>query len=377
MTEYEVVRYRPQLRRQVAALQRHLWRGDEATNAAYLEWKYERNPYLPAPLIYLALDGDRVVGMRGMYGSCWEIGPRGERFLIPCADDFVIAPEHRNRGLFGRIMTAAFTDLAAEGHRCAFSLSPGPVTLAGSLVSGWRSLGPVHEVRRKTRDPAAPFRRLGARMHALPLLWRWANVISEQGWRLRRHAFRRLDRTAPPTPASGSVWLERAPRVEAMAELIARIGHDGRARQVRDAQYLEWRFANPLHEYRFLFAGGDRLEGYLVLQVYRLDPHRGANVVDWEAATLAIRGELLRRALEWGGFIELSAWTVTLPETTRGLLAKASFAPAPGGRLTREGTSLLVRAFDRRGPAADPVLGGRRLLDVSNWDMRMLYSMAG
>ena len=53
---------------------------------------------------------------------------------MPCADDFVIAPAHRNRGLFGRVMAAMLADLASRGLSCAFSLSPGAVTLAGSLA---------------------------------------------------------------------------------------------------------------------------------------------------------------------------------------------------------------------------------------------------
>src|SRR4029453_7700976 len=125
----EVVRYEPRLRERVVELQRHLWRGDAALNRRYLAWKYERNPYVSEPLMYLAMAGDRAVGMRGMIGSCWEAGTGSERFVVPCAEDFVIAPEHRSRGLFPRIMRVAVDDLAARGHACAFSLSAGAVTL--------------------------------------------------------------------------------------------------------------------------------------------------------------------------------------------------------------------------------------------------------
>ena len=87
-----------------------------------------------------------------------------------------------------------------------------------------------------------------------------------------------------------------------MADLVARQAYDGRIRHVRDARYLAWRFQNPLHEYRFLLAGGDRLHGYLVLQAYRLSRHGAANIVDWEASDPAVRRALLHAAVEWGGF---------------------------------------------------------------------------
>jgi hypothetical protein len=42
-----------------------------------------------------------------------------------------------------------------------------------------------------------------------------------------------------------------------------------------------------------------------------------------------------------------------------------------------QGTAVLVRAVTRSPGESGPALGGRRLLDAANWDMRMLYSMAG
>ena len=81
---YDVIPYDPALKGRIADLQRHLWRGDADTNLAYLEWKYEQNPYWTTPLIYLATSGHRVVAMRGMFGSAWEAGAGSEKCLIPC-----------------------------------------------------------------------------------------------------------------------------------------------------------------------------------------------------------------------------------------------------------------------------------------------------
>lgn len=371
---YELIAYRPELKGQVARLQRHLWRGDEATNAAYLEWKYERNPYFDAPLIHVVLHEGEAVAMRGVFGSCWEMGPRSERFCVPCADDLVIAPAHRNRRLLGRIMQALLADLAGRGHRCAFSLSPGPVTLAGSLAGGWRPVGAVNEVRRLGRAGRSWRARVAERMRALPYAWRWASRVAEPP--PGRAPFRRLDRAAVRSPGRG-VWLAPGPRPAEMADLVGRLGHDGRLRHVRDAQYLAWRFSNPQHEYRFLFAGGESLDGYLVLQAYRLDEDRGVNIVDWEAATAAARSALLRAVLEWGRFAELSAWTSALPGAARAELAGAGFVRADRGPLMRHGVTLLARGVGAGGGPIEPALGGRPVIDASSWDMRMLYSMAG
>lgn len=367
---YEVVPYTAEHRPQVVALQRHLWRGGTVRNTAYLAWKYEQNPYLPAPLIYLALHGKEVVGMRGAFGSCWEVGQ--ERVVVPCADDFVIAPAHRQRGLFGRIMSAMLADLAARGHGVAFNLSAGPATLAGSLAGGWRSAGSVGEVSRGAA-PRNRFPRAGIRLSS------W---IPARGWNLlarlvAQHPFGRLDRAAARAPAGSAVWCAREPRPQAMSDLVARQAYDGRIRHVRDARYLAWKFQNPLHEYRFLLAGGDRLDGYLVLQAYRLARRGAANIVDWEASDPAVRRALLDAAVEWGGFSQLSTWTMGLADETRGLLSAAGFVAAARDRLVRQGPTVLVRGVGGPADIRHPMLGTQTLPAPGAWDLRMLYSMAG
>lgn len=374
---YDIIPYRPDLKTQVADLQRHLWCGDRALNTAYLEWKYERNPYFETPRIYLAVHEGRVVGMRGMFGSCWEIGAESERVCLACADDFVIAPPHRRHGLVGRIMAAALDDLAARGHRYALSLSAAAVTLAESLAGGWRAVGPVLEERRYRLAAASWRTRLARRLGQLPYLWRWASVVSGRRGPGRWSPFQRFNRAAARSAAAGAVWSATEPPVGLMAQLVRRLGHDGRARHVRDEPYLSWRFANPLHEYRFLLAGTERLTGYLVLQAHRLNPVSSVHIVDWEAETTDARRALLEAALEWGQFVDLRTWVVSLPAAVRDLLREKGFVPAGGSPLLRHGPRLLIRALVRRDPDPPPVVAGRRLLEVSSWDMRMLYSMAG
>jgi GNAT superfamily N-acetyltransferase len=370
---YEIVSYRPELKGQIARLQRHLWGGDEALNAAYFEWKYERNPYLPVPLVSLALAAGEVVGMRGMFGSCWEIGAGPELVVVPCGDDLVIAPDHRHRGLFGRIMDATNAELAAGGHPVTFSLSAGVVAMAGSLARGWRTAASVREVFRAGPGPTSLAWSLARRVRS----WPGMRYLARAAARTRRPSFQQLDAAAPRTPGHGGIWCTSEPRPQAMADLVRRLGHDGRIRHVRDAPYLAWKLANPLHDYRFLLAGDDRLEGYLVLQTYRVTGAGRANVVDWEAANPAVRAALLDAAIDWGRFAGLGAWTMSLPREAEALLAERGFRPVARHPLLRQGTAVLVRAATESPGGPGPSLGGRRLLDAASWDMRMLYSMAG
>ena len=372
---HEIVRYDPGLKEQIARVQRHLWSEDLGLNTAYFEWKYEQNPYGKVPHLHVAISEGRVVGMRGMFGACWEVGSPPRRVLAPCADDFVIDPEHRNKSLGGVIMRAAATDSALGDYEYAFNLSPGPVTFMSGLVAGWRPVGSMRPVRR-TSARSDLVDRMAARLKKMPLVWRYSDPLV-RSYHRGLGVFRALDRRGRRVRASSEVRLEVAPPAAAMAELVARLGHDGRIRHVRDETYLRWRYRDPLHDYRFLVRGADRLQGYLVLQAHRVDAERGVRIVDWEATTPEIRTELLRAALEWGHFPEVNAWTASLASETSDSLARVGFVPTSSGSQLRGAAPILIRPVGRTATTADPTIEGRRLLDPTNWDMRMIYSMGG
>ncbi len=336
--EYEILRYRPEFRTQVLELQTHLWSPDVAVNSAYLKWKYEQNPYVDAPLIYLALSEGKVIGMRGMYGALWQIGEPCQTLLGLCGGDMVVAPEHRRRGLFTKINTVAMNDLARINHGYAFNFSAAPITFHASLRTGWRTVGPFRTVGRQAGEPTTRHR--------------------ERSREADRH-----------------VSAAQAPRPEAMAELVERIGTDERMRHVRDQQYFAWRFRNPLNVYRFLFWEDARLEGYMVLQKRRHTRGGEIRILDWEATHPQVHEDLLYAAIDRCRSTALVIWSATLHERATRLLQTAGFRrvnETQGVRHYRPG--VLVRAVRDEMQEADWVVAGRRLLDMANWDLRMIYS---
>lgn len=167
-----------------------------------------------------------------------------------------------------------------------------------------------------------------------------------------------------------------APRPEAMAGLIERLSYDGRVRHVKDKTYFSWRFYNPLRCYRFLFWEDNRLEGYLVLQknMSGFADRRILRIVDWEASSRTVFADLLQAALKIGKFSEIEAWTATLPSEMRSLLEREGFKTYEQGAL---GPSVLVRSVQNAKSINDFTIGGRRLIDMKDWDLRMIYSMHG
>ena len=339
---YEIVGYRSEHREQILRLQTGLWSLDLAINAAYLQWKYEQNPYQESPLIYVATHAGEVVGMRGMHGARWRIGDTAEATDVLCAGDMVVSPAHQNRGLFRQIDDAATSDLAARGHRFIFNFSAAPVTFLRSLRAGWRLVGPHRTV---ARPPAA----LGSR-HREQLGRAERTIVGESI--LRAKAMADLNRRLNTPPSTG-----------------------GAIRHVRDREYFSWRYANPLSSYTFLYSGDDHLDGYIVLQQSAGVRAGRINILDWVATGSELMADLLTGALARAERAVLAIWSATLSETQRRLLAAAAFRhidESQGVKHYRPG--VLVCDVGRATAGHDWSIDSKRLLTLANWDLRMSNS---
>lgn len=358
---YQVVAYDPKLKPALAELQTLLWSPSPERNAAIFEWKYERNPYAQRPHVYVVLCDGKVVGMRGIYGSRWEVGATGAAPSAMCAGDLVIAPEHRNRGLFTRIMEHALADLEREGVSYLFNFSAGDSTRLGSLASGWGSVGPMQRMRGLIPRwlpfamPQSGPRAALSRTIRKPS--QWVGRFLRRRW-----------------PTRGIVAVD-ASRPGAMADLVRRLGHDGRIRHLRDETFFEWRFRNPIGTYRFFFLGGDRLEGYLVRQA-QTHPSGGRSyrLVDFEGESQEVRAALIAAALDSGEPGSVHVWAGTLPEETRAVLGAAGFVEHKARSMAEYYPTILVRPVASTIPDRPWLFGGRDVLDLKSWDVRLLDS---
>ncbi len=368
-----IVQYSAEHKPLVAELARHLWSADPRLNERYLNWKYHQNPYIRDPLIYLAFVGNKLAGMRGAFGSLWEVGNPAEFFTLPYADDLVIDPAFRRRGLHRVIMNFALHDLAGRGYPYVVNLSAGKVTAGASMNMRWRDAGRVRALYRRTlRKAATDF--LVDRARPTPLLWRWADDLSGLSGRSGEHLFDRLDaRFSVPDQwrDAGSPFVQRTPLIREMGELVARLPRDGRIRHVRDETFFAWRFGNPLYDYRFLYIGRERLGGYMVLQRSPFFIGERASIVDWEAESDLIRARLLAAVIEHGGFPELCIWQLGASSAATQLVDRHGFKPL---RRHYE-KSVLVRSASEDKLDAPWMLGGRPLDDAGQWDLRMIYAM--
>jgi GNAT superfamily N-acetyltransferase len=360
----------------VAELQLHLASPDPGLNARYFDWKYQRNPYIREPLVYLAFCGDRLAGMRGAFGTKWEFGDSRECVVMPYADDLVVHPEYRTLGLHRRIMEVALADLKRRGFRFVVNLSASKVTALQSLRMKWRSVGNVEPLRRRTHRRVV-VDRLIALADRAPVLWRCARALNRVAGAPVGREFDRIDARLARSDggaAQGSVFIATEPLARDMAELVERVPRDGRLRHVRDEAFFHWRFANPLRHYRFLYAAGERLEGYLVLSCsLGSDARHRVCIVDWEAENDDVREALLAAAIDHGRFPELFTWRSATSAAGRPLLDRYGFKPANEAY----SVSHLVRKLDDGETDGAWRLDGVHVDDPRAWDLRMIVSMHG
>jgi hypothetical protein len=353
----------------IARLQRLHWASGIRVNRAYLRWKYLDNPYVDSPLVYVALAGDQVVGMRGMFGSAWDLGS-GTSARIPAASDSLIHPQHRDRGLFERLSALALSDLAGNGYSHVLNLSPTAANFVTSVLSmGWNSIGSTGELALMSHRSSAR-RELFLRIPRTQALRTAARSARRVRSGVSSRVFRHLDQ-----PARDAVRVSRDPIPWEMAAVAAAEPPGTGIRQLRDSTFFSWRFQNPRADYRFLYIGEESITGFLVLQ--HSAGRSRVNIVDWSAGSDADAEALLVAAVTRGRFPDLRIWSRSLLPPRVELLERLGFsAPPPTSEPTRHAGKIMVRPTAATLHPANWELGGRDLSEAANWTLQMIAADA-
>jgi len=291
--EYHVERYSTSRRADVVAMHRSLMPRNSGVNERYFSWKYEQNPYIGEPTMALVYSGDRLVAMRGLYGSMWR-DPHGmSPHLIGHVDDLFVHPDHRQRGLF--LLLDKELRAAASEHGCStiISLSGSPTTQRLAEATGWSAL----KLERRLRVGAARPTSAMDRMRSTPAV---GTVLSKSMGALRRTgrgfqnapSARLADRTlAGLDDSSPRISVTATPDLDAVSALAQQTPKRGWHHD-RSPAFYEWRLGNPDRTYRFVTWTDNRLRAYVLLA---LMPHdaRHVKIADHATEDPAFLHELL------------------------------------------------------------------------------------
>ncbi|CAN5691464.1 hypothetical protein BH18ACT13_BH18ACT13_07780 [soil metagenome] len=372
MSGYELRRLEPELLEQAAELVSSVRGGTLEQHIAHYDWKYLHNPYIAEPIMHVALRGGRAVGMRGFYGTCWENGAGGQRYVFPAASDSTILAEHRDGKLYRALGEAMLEDAASRGFTHLLNLSASPQTaLTAMLQFGWKGIGPreVMATRATTKGPRARGLRRLVPAPARALIRRGrGRLISDPG----RRAFAALDRSELGRGSRSPTEIRLTSSPAELADIARRSGGNARLRPARDDDFYRWKFSNPTRTYRFVVAddGAGRC-GYLIL-CWKFLPC--VFMLDWQATSTDLSDELLATALSKGKLSAVSIWSAGLSPAELAILRARGFAPLERTGIERRRQSLLVRPLANPEAVESWVLDGIRLDVASSWDVRATAS---
>ena len=380
-TGYDFVEYRAKHKDQVLALESELWGTDPGTTESYFEWKYECNPQSDRPILYVALSDCRVVGVRGFAGSKWQAGRSGRVYPALLTNDFVVSRDHRGKGVGTSLMMHSQHDLAGKDHDFMISFSAFAATQSMQLKkSGWHYVAPYRPLRYQTTRAAMlgwTDRRLRSGLAKLPLLWRCAD--SELFSALGRKGG--LAESAGRYPAGstvggkGRILIEDDARPAEMAELVERIGNDGRITRVRDHKFFQWRFENPRYRYRILYWLDDRLEGFLVLSAHGTRQQGMISIVDWEATREEVAKDLIDAAVACAEADSLTVWSVSRSAAEKTILHKFGFRfidDSRGHKGYEPGFSVV--SLDPKSSPQYFTAVDRDALNAADWNLHMAFT---
>lgn len=145
---YKFTQYKKEYKHQIIDLLGNLW-----YNLSYeererlLNWKYLDSPFLEKPLIYLMLDGEKVICFRGIFPNIYQL--EGKDILVGILADGVTHPDYRRKGLFLKLTEYALKDITQQGKlQVCLSLSSGWPATFTYLKAGFEKFSEKKEVYR-------------------------------------------------------------------------------------------------------------------------------------------------------------------------------------------------------------------------------------
>lgn len=212
----------------------------------WFAWKYERNPFVDHVPVTVAERDGRVVGAVSGFPLRMHTGSRRVTAYVSC--EGFVHPEHRRRGVFTRMVRAAWDRHADEGMAFVFGLSGNEKTLAAHVkYNDWR---PVAVIPRYYR-----FQHPGVLLKAET----GSRVLGVAG-RLSRPVVTGYLQARSRLGGTGADGITVERYEETPADLLASLYREHvpeRVHAVRNERLFRWRFENPAREYTTYVASRD------------------------------------------------------------------------------------------------------------------------
>ncbi|WP_226004301.1 GNAT family N-acetyltransferase [Natrinema salinisoli] len=262
----------------------------------WFRWKFTENPYVDhVPILVATADGEPV-GFRSFFAQEMRVGGLLRTAFQPC--DTMVHPDHRRRGLFGRLNERALERYADDGPSFFFNF-PNENSKPGNLAHGWREIGTVPAYYRP-QNPLTALEKgvdagptAGGESDAHPAGDGPVTAVRETLRNTVSTSNRVADRLLVGSDADIDVERYRPPPADVLAAVYRRSIPDA-IHAHRTAAFFRRRFDNPAHTYAAYVARRNG-EPIAALVVSTVDDH--ARIVDALPRAIATEAEALDRLL--------------------------------------------------------------------------------
>lgn len=227
-------------------------------NADWFRWKFSENPYVDHVPILVAIEDGVPVGFRSFFAQEMRIGGVVRTAFQPC--DTMVHPDHRGRGLFGRMNERAI-ERYTDGEPSFFFNFPNENSKPGNLAHGWREIGTVPAYYRPQNPISALEDRINAGPRrdvtdAQPTDDGPATAVTDTLEDAIATSQRASDRLLVESDSELEVEYYETPPAETLAAIYRRSIPEA-IHTNRTAAFYRWRFDNPVHSYAAYVARRD------------------------------------------------------------------------------------------------------------------------
>jgi hypothetical protein len=266
-------------------------------------------------------------------------------------------------------------DLYDLGYRYLFNFSANPTNLISSLAIGWKSIGRIKimekQVQRKEFSAFISIKKLLKKTGINKVLRRGINKILSHRRKGNPYIYNIIHKDSKSKVPS-RIKIENHPRPEEMYSLVKKLIPKNKIILTRDVGFFSWRYKGPLSDYLFLYWYDNELKGYLVAQTRLYRGLNNFNIIELEAENSVIKKELLRYLVILLEFSPITIWSNMLDENCKKFLASIGFSETSSTKSLADYTpTVLVKTTGKSDAKIE--FQGCDLLDINNWDLKMIY----
>lgn len=307
---------------------------------ACFHWRYEQNPYAKNALIYLAVDGDKVIGFRAFVEQTFISGASLPIKLFTPADAIVL-PAYRRQGIFYALGVAALNTIReSTNEQCiVVNLSSNEYSTPANIKHGWLATNGIK---------------------------RFAIKVS-----LKNYFLRKITHAIKPNNThcskNGFIFeISSILKPADMAKCARNYRLPGKISHIRDVAYFKWRYSFQSEKFFFSYCyKDDEIMAYIVLEKVSDTQYLLLEFFAKDSATLA---KTIHHVINRVQIPFLRTWV--LNDSDLRLLSYCGFIPAPvklWHLLGKKRLPILVRPINNIFRDDDFFINGKDSRDINNW----------